>query len=202
MCAHRRPGIARLPAGVGEMLALAPVERRRDRLALDPVPPVRQPQRGGAVAAVGDELLPLAVADEPPGERERLEQHAVRAGLRCRTRSRRPGGRSARCRRDARASRAPCRRRRAAGSGAAHIAGPSGFWNSACLMSVSSSSWCCCSCAMPSSISAACAGSAEQRLDRLVDMRAPVEDLGQRRARQHAAPRRAGCARPRPRSRS
>ena len=70
--------IAHLPAGVSEMLAFVPVSGRGDSLALDPVPAVGQPQRGGAVAAVGDELLPLAIADEAPGERERLEQHAVR----------------------------------------------------------------------------------------------------------------------------
>ena len=79
--AHRGGGIARLPARVGEMLVVPPVERRGDAFAPDPVPAVGQPQRRGAIAAVGDEPVPFAVGHQVPGQRERFEQHAVRRAL-------------------------------------------------------------------------------------------------------------------------
>ena len=70
--------VARLPAGMGEMLALAPVERRSDCVFAHPGPAVGQPQAGGVVAAIGDEGIPFAVGHQPRRQREGFEQNAVR----------------------------------------------------------------------------------------------------------------------------
>ncbi len=162
MWRHRRvAGRAACQPRVGEHARRrAPIERRGDALAAaTQAQPSDSHSAGRAVAAVGDERVPLARWS--PAARPARTARAARGGadLRCRTRTPHRRGRSARCRRDARSSRAAlrigCRGRR----GIPHRRARAGSANSACLMSVSSSSWCCCSCAMPSSIRSASAGS-------------------------------------------
>ncbi|MCY1362233.1 hypothetical protein D9M69_489380 [compost metagenome] len=54
-----------------------PVQRRLDALLADPAPAVGEPQAGGLVAAVVDELEPLAVGDRVRAQRERLQVDLV-----------------------------------------------------------------------------------------------------------------------------
>src|SRR3546814_6421531 len=54
---------------------------RRPLLGLDPAPAVREPERGALVAAVGDELQPLPVGDQPIGEPVGLEPLLVAGQL-------------------------------------------------------------------------------------------------------------------------
>ena len=64
ICATGAAGSSAAPAGKRERLAVAaPVQRRRDALALYQSQPSLQPQGGRVIAAVGDELGPFAVGD-------------------------------------------------------------------------------------------------------------------------------------------
>ncbi len=161
-----------------------PVERRGPALILDLGPAVREPEEGVAVAAVLDELQVLAVGDQPARQREiiqpgfvdrhlvvpapaplevadlvqaALEGHPLEAGDAAGGRSTRPPGR-------ARAARGRCEPRM-------------------CLTSVTSSSWCCCSCWMPvttrklEALEVGVRGGADQLLDARVDRLAETEDL-------------------------
>lgn len=56
-------------------------ERRGDRLTLPRGPAIRQPQPRVGIAAIVDEGVPLGIGDQPVGEREGLEQQAVRRAL-------------------------------------------------------------------------------------------------------------------------
>src|SRR5690606_16899197 len=69
--------IALLPAGVGELLSVAPIKRRLDRLPPYPVPSVGQPQGSRTIATIGHELFPVAVGNQLGSQGERLQQHAV-----------------------------------------------------------------------------------------------------------------------------
>src|SRR5438477_4081150 len=62
-----------LPMAVG----LLPISGRSPTFGLDHGPAVREPQRGRAVAAVGHELEPFEIADEPTREPDRTGQHAM-----------------------------------------------------------------------------------------------------------------------------
>src|SRR5207248_11547895 len=57
--------------------AVAPVQWRRDLLALDPLPALGQPQSRGAIAAVLNELAPVAVGHGPIGDVMRFEENTV-----------------------------------------------------------------------------------------------------------------------------
>ena len=130
---------------------------------------------------------------EPVGDAERLEVHLVPRRSRCRTRSRRRRrDRSRRGRRRPRRMRSGARR--ACGViGASTYAGSSGLLESTCLMSMSSSSWCCCSWCRPSSIKRGELGprsvvaAVDQLVHRAVDVRAVARDLLDRRPREQAA---------------
>jgi hypothetical protein len=76
---NHRLGIEVLaPAGEREQLVLAePVEGRGHPLALEPVPPLRQPQLVPLVSSVGDERSILGGGDEAIGEREGREKSPV-----------------------------------------------------------------------------------------------------------------------------
>src|SRR3546814_19015203 len=63
-----------MPAREGEILVALPIGGRLDILGLHPRPAVAEPERGGVVAAIGDEFLPFAVADRAAGERVRRQQ--------------------------------------------------------------------------------------------------------------------------------
>ena len=70
--------ISRRPAERELGPVVAPVERRGDALALDPGPAVATAtELGVGIAAVGDELAPLAVGDRRLAIAWRLEQGAV-----------------------------------------------------------------------------------------------------------------------------
>src|SRR3546814_5478989 len=66
-----------MPAREGEILVALPIGGRLDILGLHPRPAVAEPERGGVVAAIGDEFLPFAVADRAAGERVRRQQHLM-----------------------------------------------------------------------------------------------------------------------------
>src|SRR5207237_9018168 len=77
----RRP-VDLAPSSEGEFGAVAaPVERRRNLLALNPVPAFRQPQGGGVVAASLDELAPFVVRDAPVRDFVRFKEDAVARAL-------------------------------------------------------------------------------------------------------------------------
>src|SRR5262249_19561353 len=59
-------------------VALAPVTGCLPALGLDRRPAVREPERGGRVAAVGDEIEPLRISDEAAGEPHWLQMNLMR----------------------------------------------------------------------------------------------------------------------------
>ena len=77
----RGAGVAILPAGMGKLLALVPVERRTNAVLAHPGPAIGEPQAGGVIAAIGDEFGPVAIADQPRRQREGFEQDAVRGAF-------------------------------------------------------------------------------------------------------------------------
>ena len=77
----RGAGIAVMPAGMGELLALVPVERRAHAVFAHPGPAIGEPQAGGVIAAIGDEFGPVAIGHQPLRQREGFEQDAVRGAF-------------------------------------------------------------------------------------------------------------------------
>ena len=170
-----------------------PVERRRPPSGLHPVPAHRQPELGPRIAAIVDEGEELAVGHGPRCDLERLRVGAVTRRLVVEAEGavlRRVVAELDQAALVARTS-APARAAPGRSASAGHRPGAAGLKLSACLMSVSSSSWCCCSCCRPSVTSASISASprprGDQRQHPLVDIGAKALHLGQRRPRDQAA---------------
>src|SRR4030095_3189562 len=74
----RRGAIDVAATSKGELAAVVmPVKWSLDALALAPVPAVAEPQGWRAIAAVGDEVLPLAIGGAAGGDAVRVEQAVV-----------------------------------------------------------------------------------------------------------------------------